>query len=179
MRSEAYKARNRERQRRMRAENLELYRERDRMRYLRDGEKKRAREKKMRGPRMAQRRALYASSPEVRARAAEQKRQQRAKNPEHYRTKGLEYSKTRRARIKGAPVVEIITRAQLEELKRKQANLCFYCHDEMSPATIDHIQPLTRGGSHVMGNIALACADCNRRKRNMDPFDFLAKMGAA
>lgn len=156
------------------------YKAYDAAKYRRDPEKKKARERlRDRTEAKARFRRRYAESPAIREKAQNQKREQRAKNPEHYRAKAVEYRNIRRARIKGAPVVEMITRGQLNELTRKQANLCFYCHDEMAIATIDHIQPLSRGGSHVMANIAMACADCNRRKRDMDPFDFLRKIGVA
>lgn len=52
---------------------------------------------------------------------------------------------------------------------RKRANfLCEYCHaDErwqFVPFTIDHIIPISNGGTNLFENLALACFHCNRRK---------------
>lgn len=52
---------------------------------------------------------------------------------------------------------------------RKRANyLCEYCHaDErwqFVPFTIDHIVPISSGGTDSLENLALACFHCNRRK---------------
>jgi hypothetical protein len=37
-------------------------------------------------------------------------------------------------------------------------------------AEIDHIIPLSRGGSHVIQNVAIACSSCNREKSDRSPF---------
>lgn len=52
---------------------------------------------------------------------------------------------------------------------RKRAEfLCEYCHaDErwqFIPFTIDHIVPISQGGTGALENLALACFNCNRRK---------------
>lgn len=51
--------------------------------------------------------------------------------------------------------------------------VCQLCHEPVDPAvsrkaplgaTIDHVTPLTRGGSHCAGNVQLAHRVCNNRK---------------
>ena len=62
----------------------------------------------------------------------------------------------------------------IQTLIRKHGGLCHLCnkpvemHDEHSPtyATIDHIVPLSRGGSENLSNIALAHRGCNASKGN-------------
>ena len=50
---------------------------------------------------------------------------------------------------------------------KKQYGLCFYCAESIQNGyEIDHIIPLSKGGSSWPGNIALACAPCNRTKRD-------------
>lgn len=47
---------------------------------------------------------------------------------------------------------------------------CRYCRREIptfDQATLDHIQPTSRGGSTCRANLALCCADCNGHKRNL------------
>ena len=59
--------------------------------------------------------------------------------------------------------------AQLQEQVRKRAHfLCEYCHTseiwQYSRFTVDHIIPVSRGGTDTQENLALACFHCNRRK---------------
>jgi len=54
---------------------------------------------------------------------------------------------------------------------RRRANfLCEYCHAselwQYVRFTVDHVIPLTQGGEEGIGNLALACFHCNRRKSN-------------
>jgi len=54
---------------------------------------------------------------------------------------------------------------------RKRANdLCEYCYTsekwQYVKFTIDHVIPLTKGGSNTVDNLALACFHCNRHKSN-------------
>lgn len=43
------------------------------------------------------------------------------------------------------------------------------CIDE---ATIDHVIPTSKGGTHDIDNLVLACNTCNARKGNRDYHDF-------
>jgi 5-methylcytosine-specific restriction endonuclease McrA len=43
---------------------------------------------------------------------------------------------------------------------------------------IDHIVPLSKGGSNWPRNIQLTCRFCNHSKRAHDPVDFSRKLGA-
>jgi hypothetical protein len=60
---------------------------------------------------------------------------------------------------------------KIQHLVRQRANyLCEYCHTserwQYVRFTIDHIIPLSLGGSDELDNLALACFHCNRRKAN-------------
>lgn len=68
--------------------------------------------------------------------------------------------------------------AALRQQVRQRANyLCEYCHAaeqwQYTLFTLDHVVPLSKGGSDTADNLALACAHCNRRKsestRALDP----------
>lgn len=59
----------------------------------------------------------------------------------------------------------------LRDLVRQKANfLCEYCHTaehwQLTRFTIDHILPISLGGTDNQENLALACFHCNRRKSN-------------
>lgn len=42
---------------------------------------------------------------------------------------------------------------------------CTYCHDTEF-LSVDHIMPLSRGGSNGLENLTTACRSCNSRKSN-------------
>lgn len=56
------------------------------------------------------------------------------------------------------------TTADLAAQFNAQGGLCFYCVTPLASMQIEHIVPLSRGGSNWPENIACACADCNLRK---------------
>lgn len=50
---------------------------------------------------------------------------------------------------------------------RRQYGYCAYCDRSLENGfEIDHVIPLSKGGSNWRHNLALACADCNRRKKD-------------
>lgn len=54
------------------------------------------------------------------------------------------------------------------EVRARAKSLCEYCHTDETwqyvPFTIDHVVPVSLGGSSTSENLALACFHCNRRK---------------
>ena len=58
----------------------------------------------------------------------------------------------------------------LEKWKRK----CACCDAQDVPFEIDHIHPRSKGGSHRVSNLALACRTCNQKKGNRDVAEFPA-----
>lgn len=58
---------------------------------------------------------------------------------------------------------------ELRAAVRERAGLrCEYCHAleawQYVEFTLDHIRPISSGGETTLGNLALACLACNRRK---------------
>lgn len=51
---------------------------------------------------------------------------------------------------------------------------CVYCGAAADHA--DHLVPLARGGMHCISNLVPACASCNRRKSDSDPFVWLLSL---
>lgn len=52
----------------------------------------------------------------------------------------------------------------LEEARAILRRPCMYCGARAEH--LDHVVPISRGGSHSVGNLAPACAQCNLSKRN-------------
>ena len=62
-----------------------------------------------------------------------------------------------------------ITIDMLEALKIKQNNLCAYCNTTLlyhipKAVHLDHIIPLSKGGTHTIDNVVWACSQCNLTK---------------
>ena len=60
-------------------------------------------------------------------------------------------------------------RSSIRNLIRQRASgLCEYCHTserwQYVPFTIDHVIPISRGGTDDDDNLALSCFHCNRKK---------------
>lgn len=74
------------------------------------------------------------------------------------------WNAARRARRLDAKVYEISVR-DVQRMHRRQDGRCAYCH-ERSAVTLhlEHVVPLVYGGSHSIGNLVLACEDCNKAK---------------
>lgn len=58
-----------------------------------------------------------------------------------------------------------ISKTQKAKLKLSQPNNCWYCGDE-NPDTIDHVKPVSKGGSDNLDNLVLSCKSCNSSKKN-------------
>lgn len=52
---------------------------------------------------------------------------------------------------------------------------CHYCAKrlEKSQVTMDHVLPISRGGTSTKGNVVPACKDCNNQKKNLTPVEWL------
>lgn len=81
-------------------------------------------------------------------------------------------SQRRRAQRRGSP-----THCTLEDSQNllvSQEGRCAYClKDFGSHWHIEHVHPLSRGGSDGPENIVLACQDCNLNKGNKTPEEWI------
>lgn len=62
---------------------------------------------------------------------------------------------------------------------------CHYCgkpiikrinHNMANSATVDHMHPISKGGSNSLRNMVLACHPCNAEKGNMLYQDFIRRI---
>jgi 5-methylcytosine-specific restriction endonuclease McrA len=87
----------------------------------------------------------------------ERQRKYRKDNPERF----AYYAAQRRARRKNAE--GNFTLSEWQSLCNKYGNICLSCK-ETKPLTIDHIKPLSKGGSNNISNIQPLCGSCNSSK---------------
>jgi len=60
----------------------------------------------------------------------------------------------------------------LEYAKVLRNDPCSYC-GKPGPSTVDHIIPVSKGGTNDISNLTAACADCNSLKHNKDVLTFM------
>lgn len=60
-----------------------------------------------------------------------------------------------------------------EYLLEKWQRQCPYCKQKNVPLEIEHIEPKSRGGSHRIANLCLACHECNQAKGTVRVEEFL------
>jgi len=57
-----------------------------------------------------------------------------------------------------------LTAAEWATIRAMQSGACAYCL-RVAPLTMDHVLPLSRGGSNTMANVVGACRGCNSSKK--------------
>lgn len=87
----------------------------------------------------------------------------------------LERNRQRRARLAGAEGSH--TFEEIEQMYEDQGGICAYCLVSLFDTYhIDHIVPISRGGSDGWENLALTCVDCNQRKHLMSVIEFMDRL---
>lgn len=104
----------------------------------------------------------------------------KAKNPEKHRRNVRVAKANRRARKIGVPVNPKAIASFVGRVRRAGTVSCYYCGRKVSGrvAHMDHVMPLKprfhkESGAHEVGNLCVACPDCNRRKSDKRLADFL------
>lgn len=101
-----------------------------------------------------------------------QRKQRRIAKPDVYRA----HAENRRARKLAAG--GHYTAAQIAALADQQRHRCANCGKSIRKGyEVDHIVPLTRGGTNDIRNIQLLCQSCNRRKHNKHPIEWAQEQG--
>jgi 5-methylcytosine-specific restriction endonuclease McrA len=76
----------------------------------------------------------------------------------------------KRMALKKAMTVEDFA---FDDIIEKYGSKCVYCGGKFEH--IDHYVPLSKGGEHTLDNVRPSCANCNLKKNNKMPEDFLNK----
>lgn len=96
----------------------------------------------------------------------------RAGNPEKAAAKDRNQN-ARRKKAEGHHAPEDIHR-----IYDAQNGKCACCKEKVGKKYhIDHIQPLSKGGSNFAKNVQILCPTCNMSKSNKDPITFMQSLG--
>ena len=107
---------------------------------------------------------------QVRARHMANPERQRERLRKYYRTKygrAMSFERTRHRRAKEAGAQGSYTAKEWIELVERCGTKCLACNTQVQSAknlTVDHIVPISRGGSNHIGNLQPLCFRCNCRK---------------
>lgn len=86
----------------------------------------------------------------------------------------IQKSNSKRRALKHTTVVEPIDTINFA----KDKPFCFWCNKiHQGKYHIDHFYPLSRGGTHTLDNIVIACPSCNLKKHAKDPEVFAEEIG--
>lgn len=70
------------------------------------------------------------------------------------------------------------TKSDIDRIFKAQKGKCAYCRTSLADGfDMDHIVPLAKGGSNHPSNIQLCCESCNCSKSARDPIDFAQSLG--
>jgi 5-methylcytosine-specific restriction endonuclease McrA len=94
-----------------------------------------------------------------------------AKNKDKVRSIKQSYVGRRRALEKDG-----MSGPELHAWKKAARKVCYWCGKKCARKfTVDHYEPLARGGKHEASNLVIACPTCNIRKNAKDPEQFRAE----
>lgn len=94
------------------------------------------------------------------------------------RNPGYQVAKDQKRRAAKAGSAECFTAQDIIDIRRLQRNKCATCKKSISESYhVDHVVPLSKGGSNGRMNIQLLCPQCNWSKGSMDPLVWNQKNG--
>lgn len=163
----------RERERQYRQNNPEKVHKRNRLYQQNNPEKVREYERQYRqdnAGKIKERHRQYqqAHAEEIKGR----RRQYYQANPEKMRI----HRRNRRARLR--EVEGAHTAADILAQLKRQKNTCYYCHCKLTDGYhVDHVIPLSRGGSNGPENLVIACPTCNLSKHDKLPSEWEGSNG--
>lgn len=97
----------------------------------------------------------------------------RKKNPEKRSAIGKAYSAKRRSQEKTGDTTAVVCAWETAAKK-----VCYWCGRKCAEDYhVDHYQPLSKGGQHVVANLVIACPPCNLKKNAKDPLEFAKQVG--
>ena len=65
------------------------------------------------------------------------------------------------------------TKGDTQEQYKRQKGKCYYCQTKVGDTYhVDHVVPLSRGGTNGVENIVIACPSCNQSKKDKMPHEW-------
>jgi 5-methylcytosine-specific restriction endonuclease McrA len=135
--------------------------------------------------RVKERQKKYLSKPESKIKRAKLSQKWREEHPGYYREywkryrvenrdRVREYNRKAKALRRGSSGADRNVMQIIRQWKSEPFFQCTYCDKvfDVSQLHIDHIIPVSRGGTHSEGNICKSCPKCNRRKSFKNPEEF-------
>lgn len=176
--------------RKHRIDNLDRYKEWDRQRYLRktpeDREKDHARAKEWRdnNPERVREiaRQTYRNNPKH---YLKKSKAWRVRNPERWKKMQSDWRRANPERISqlnakrralDANADGKLTPADVRRITATQKGRCACCKKKRR-LSVDHIIPLSKGGTNWPNNIQMLCRPCNSAKHDIDPITFMQGRG--
>ena len=105
----------------------------------------------------------------------EYKAQWKRDNPESIRESRRSYKINRAARVRNNGGRH--TKKQVLDLYNQQGGTCCWCKTSIEDKYhIDHIIPVSKGGSSNIDNLCLACPKCNQLKGDLLPSEWELKL---
>lgn len=99
----------------------------------------------------------------------------RANNPETVSANRRSVKARRRIAEKNAGSFK---KSDIDNIFKMQKGKCAYCRASIKKCyEVDHIVPISRGGSNRPANLQLCCPPCNGRKAAADPIDYAKATG--
>jgi len=74
-------------------------------------------------------------------------------------------------------VSDQINDSKIKELFAEQWGTCYWCFAPLTDYHLDHITPISRGGTDLISNLCLACVKCNLQKHNKLPIEWYFTSG--
>lgn len=134
------------------------------------------------------RKAQYWGNPQ---KAIDDVRRWREENPERYRESSARhkyrhyrqnrekyntYVRNRRARLRNAEGTH--TASDIQRMYDEQDGKCHYCGSSLVDGFhVDHVIPISRGGSNSPENLVLTCPTCNLSKNDRLPDEWIGPIG--
>lgn len=89
---------------------------------------------------------------------------------DYYRKNASRLSVFARVRAMWKRAGDGVTAEDVERQYLRQEGFCYWCSCVLQEFHVDHVIPLSRGGSHDPGNIVVACPSCNQSKHAKLPY---------
>ena len=85
------------------------------------------------------------------------------------------YRNRKAARVNNLRVAggEKLTPEIIAEIKSEYGRFCPYCNHKIEIGHIDHIVPVSKGGTNDRDNLVYVCAPCNLKKNNKSLLEFM------